>query len=258
MAEPPVLVTRRDDVLLIEMNRPAAKNAINLEVAERLRAAADELDSDPELVVGVLTGSGGIFSAGMDLKAFARGETPELDGGGVGGITRAPPDKPLIAAVEGWALAGGLELLLACDVAVASETAMFGIPEVKVGLVASSGGLVKLPRRVPYSVAMRMALTGEPISAEAALAFGLVVEATPPGGALEGALAMARTISRNSPSAVRVTKRVLEEAATWPNLGWESLQEPFTLSIFDSPDAHEGARAFVEKRPPEWHREDCS
>ncbi len=255
MTRPAVVTSRRGATLVVEIARPEARNAINLAVAQGLRAAIDELDADASLAVGVLTGAGGTFSAGMDLKAFAAGEIPEVTPGGFAGITELPPRKPLIAAVEGWALAGGLELVLACDLAVASETARFGIPEVKVGLVADSGGLVKLPRRVPYSVAMRMALTGDPITAAEALDHGLVVEVTAPGAALDAALALAEVVSRGSPNAVRVTKQVLEASATWPNRDWAEAQRPLVAGVTDSADAKEGARAFVEKREPRWSGE---
>lgn len=254
VSAPVVVVSRRASVLLIELNRPQARNAINLEVAKGLRAATVELDSDDNLAVGVISGVGGVFSAGMDLKAFDKGEIPETSPGGFAGITTEPPRKPLIAAVEGWALAGGLELVLACDIAVASTTAKFGIPEVKVGLVADSGGLVKLPRRVPHGVAVRMALTGEPITAAEALAYGLVVEVTPPGAALGAALALAESISRNSPNSIRVTKRVIEESPTWPDRGWEAAQAPLVAGVPYSADAREGAKAFVEKRAPVWRK----
>lgn len=253
MARDGAVVTRRTaDVLVIEINRPEVRNAINLAVAEGLHDAAELLDSDDTLRVGVLTGAGGTFSAGMDLRAFGAGQMPVVSGGGFAGITADPPRKPLVAAVEGWALAGGLELMLACDLAVAAQDARFGIPEVRVGLVADSGALVHLPRRIPYALAARMALTGEPIGAEQALSVGLIVEVVPSGTALEAAVRLAEQIAANAPLAVRTTKRVLEASHAWPSRGWEHAQTQLTAEIQNSNDAREGARAFVEKRPPIW------
>jgi enoyl-CoA hydratase len=177
-----VLAERRDDVLTITINRPAQRNAVNHEVAVHLASALDELDSDPTLSVGVLTGAGETFSAGMDLKAFANGQTPILPGRGFGGLTQAVVRKPLIAAVEGWALGSGFELVLACDVIVAAQDATFGLPEVKRGLIAGEGGVIRLPRRIPYHVALTVLLTGEPISAADAKRYGLVSELTASGG----------------------------------------------------------------------------
>ena len=186
-----VLVERRESVLVITINRPEAKNAINGAVAAGMAAALDELDADDELRAGVLTGAGGTFSAGMDLKAFLRGETPTIEGRGLGGITEAPPRKPLIAAVEGWAVAGGFELLLACDLVVAAENAHLGVPEVKRALVAGGGAAMLLPQRIPQTIALEMLLTGDPITAQRAADLGLVNRVTPEGGALDGALELA-------------------------------------------------------------------
>src|SRR5690242_10737637 len=183
-----VLVERRDGVLVVTINRPEAKNALNGAVAEAVAAAVDELDASDDLRVGVLTGAGGTFSAGMDLKAFLRGETPAIEGRGLCGITQTPPRKPLIGAVEGWALAGGFELLLACDLVVAARTARFGVPEVKRSLVAAGGAALHLPRRLPPAIALELLLTGDPISAERAAEVGLVNRVTDEGGALEGAV----------------------------------------------------------------------
>ena len=174
MSDDPVLVERRDGVQVITINRPGARNALDRAVAERVAAAVDELDAVDELRVGVLTGAGGTFSSGMDLKAFLRGESPAIEGRGLCGITQTPPRKPLIGAVEGWALAGGFELLLACDLVVAAETARFGVPEVKRSLVAAGGAALQLPRRVPFAIALEMLLTGEPLDAPRAAQLGLV------------------------------------------------------------------------------------
>ncbi len=247
-----VLVERRDGVQLITLNRPEAKNALNAGVAAAVAAAVDELDADDDLRVGVLTGAGGTFSAGMDLKAFLRGETPAIEGRGLCGITQTPPRKPLIGAVEGWALAGGFELLLACDLVVAAETARFGVPEVKRALVAGAGAAFLLTRRVPQALALEMLLTGEPISATRAAEMGLVNKVTPEGQALEGALALAATIAANGPLAVAVTKQIARETLDWTLAeGWDK-QDALMRPVFVSEDAIEGATAFGEKRAPVW------
>jgi enoyl-CoA hydratase len=244
-----VLVERGDGVLTITLNRPAQKNAVNHDMAVELAAALDLLDADPALSVGVLTGAGGTFCAGMDLKAFARGELPVLDARGFGGLTRALVHKPLIAAVEGWALGGGFELTLACDLIVAAEDATFGFPEVKRGLVASEGGLLRLPRRIPYHVALRVLLTGDPLAAAEAAEHGLLAEVTAPGGALEGAHQLARRIAANAPLALAAVKEIVraDERAAFER------QDLIVSTLVASADAHEGARAFAERRPAVWH-----
>ena len=247
-----VLVERRDGVLLVTINRPEARNALTRAVAEGVAAAVDELDADDALRAGVLTGAGGTFSAGMDLKAFLRGETPAIEGRGLCGITRTPPRKPLVAAVEGWALAGGFELVLACDLVVAAETARLGVPEVKRSLVAAGGGALLLPRRVPANVAMEMLLTGDPIDARRAAEVGLVNRVTPEGTALDGALALAATVAANGPLALAATKAVVRGSADWTAAeGW-ARQAELVAPVFASEDAREGAAAFAEKRPPVW------
>jgi enoyl-CoA hydratase len=247
-----VLVERRGAVQVITINRPEAKNALNEAVAIGIAAAVDELEESDDLHVGVLTGAGGTFCAGMDLKAFLRGESPTVDGRGLGGITLAPPRKPLIGAVEGWAVAGGFELLLACDMVVAAETAKFGVPEVKRALVAGAGAALLLPQRIPQAIALELLLTGDPISAERAAQLGLVNQITPEGGALDGAVALAATIAANGPLAVAVTKQIARSASDWTqDEGWakqNELMEP----VFTSEDAREGATAFAEKRAPIW------
>ena len=247
-----VLVERRDGVLIITINRPQAKNSLNLAVAEGVAAAVDELDASDDLRVGVLTGAGGTFSAGMDLKAFLRGETPSIEGRGLCGITQQPPRKPLIAAVEGWALAGGFELVLACDLVVAAETAKFGVPEVKRSLVAAGGAALQLPRRMPYAIALELLLTGEPLTAPRAAEVGLVNRVTAEGGALDGALQLAATISQNGPLAVAATKAVARGSGDWSFAeGWQQ-QAELIAPVFASEDAREGATAFAEKRAPVW------
>lgn len=247
-----VLVERRGGVQIITINRPEAKNALNAGVANAVAAAVDELDSDDTLRVGILTGAGGIFSSGMDLKAFLRGELPTVEGRGLCGITQTPPRKPLIAAVEGWALAGGFEVVLACDLVVAAATARFGVPEVKRALVAGGGAAFLLSRRVPQALALELLLTGEPISAERAAAMGLVNTVVEEGGALDAAIALAEQIAANGPLAVAVTKQIARATFDWTLAeGWDK-QTELMAPVFVSEDAMEGATAFAEKRPPVW------
>ncbi len=247
-----VLVERRDGVQIITMNRPEVKNALNRAVALGVAAAVDELDAVDELRVGVLTGAGGVFSAGMDLKAFMRGERPSIEGRGLCGITTTPPRKPLVGAVEGWALAGGFELLLACDLIVAAETARFGVPEVRRSMVAAGGAALLLPRRLPIGLAMELLLTGEPLAAPRAAEIGLVNRLTPDGGALAGALELAGVIAANGPLAVAATKAIARGSSDWTfREGWQR-QSELSQPVFDSEDAREGAAAFAAKRAPVW------
>jgi enoyl-CoA hydratase len=251
-AEPAVLSERRERVLLLTLNRPDQRNAVNAAVAQGIAAALDELDAEPGLSVGVITGAGKGFSAGMDLKAFVAGERPYAGDRGFAGIVERSAEKPLIAAIEGFAVAGGLEVALACDLIVASRGARLGIPEVKRSLVASGGGLMRLPRTLPRNVAMELALTGEPIDAERAHELGLVNRLTEPGGALEAALELAETIAANGPLALRATKRILAESADWPDGEFFARQRDIAGPVMSSEDAREGATAFAEKRPPVW------
>lgn len=246
-----VLVEQRDRILIITINRPHAKNAANAAVSHGLAAAADRLDDDPGLSVGIVTGAGGAFCAGMDLKAFARGENISVEGRGLG-FTERPPVKPLIAAVEGYALAGGTELALATDLIVAADGAMFGIPEVKRGLVAGGGGLIRLPQRIPTAIAMQLALTGAMLPARRAHELGMVNELTETGGALAGAIALAEEITANGPLAIAATKRVLVESRNWPADEIWSRQSDIIAPVFASDDAKEGSVAFAEKRPARW------
>jgi enoyl-CoA hydratase len=251
MAEP-VLVERRGHVQVITVNRPEARNALDGAAARALAAAADELDADDALRVGVITGAGGTFCAGMDLKAWMRGDTPMIAGRGFGGITMTPPRKPLIAAVEGYALAGGFELMLACDLVVAGGGSTFGVPEVKRALVAGGGAALLLPQRIPFALAMELLLTGDPISAARAAELGLVNRVVPDGEALAGALALAEAIAANGPLAVAVTKQIARGQANWTvEEGWQRQNELFK-PVFESADAREGATAFAEKRAPVW------
>lgn len=247
----PVLVEQRGRILIITINRPEAKNAINGAVSRGLADAMSRLDDDSNLSVGILTGTGGSFSAGMDLKAFTRGEEIAVEGRGLG-FTERPPAKPLIAAVEGYALAGGTELALATDLIVASREAAFGLPEVKRGLVAGGGGLLRMPQRIPYAVAMELALTGEILSAQRASELGLVNLLTEPSGALDGAIGLAEKIAANGPLAVAATKRIIVEAPGWDAVDVWRAQSEILMPVVTGNDAREGALAFAEKRAPQW------
>ncbi len=246
-----VLTDVRDGVLIVTLNRPEAKNAANRALAEGVAAAMDRLDGEADLRVGVLTGAGGTFCSGMDLKAFLQGQTPTVPGRGFAGLTQKPPQKPLIAAVDGYALAGGLELAIACDLIVANENARFGIPEVKRGLAAAAGGLLRLPKQIPARVAMELALTGDFITAQRALEVGLVNRVTS-GPALEGALALAAAIAANGPLAVQRSKQVIVESSAWSEAEMWDKQQQLVGPVFTSEDAREGAAAFAEKRKPNW------
>ena len=247
-----VLVERRGAVQLIVINRPEVRNALNLAVATGIRDAVDELDADDELRAGVLTGAGGAFSAGMDLKAFLRGERPSFPGRGLCGITQTPPRKPLIAAVEGWALAGGFELVLACDLVVADTSARFGVPEVKRSLVAAAGGALLLPQRIPRAIALEMLLTGDPIGAERAAEVGLINRLVDEGQAVDIAVELATRIAANGPLALIATKEIATGGGDWDGADkWEKANALMT-PVFTSQDAQEGARAFAEKRAPVW------
>jgi len=247
-----VLTEARDGVLVITLNRPEARNAVNAALAAGVAEALDRLDADGDLRVGILTGAGGFFSAGMDLKAFVAGESSHVEGRGFAGIVQGPPRKPLIAAVEGFALAGGFEVALACDLIVAARDARFGIPEVKRSLVAAGGALLHLPRRIPYHLAMELALTGDPIGAERAYEIGVVNHLAEPGGALDAARELAASIARNGPLALDATKRIIQAALDWPaDEAWHR-QGEIAGPVFGSEDAREGATAFAEKRDPVW------
>ncbi|GAA5060502.1 crotonase/enoyl-CoA hydratase family protein [Nocardia callitridis] len=248
----PVLTEFADGIAVITINRPEARNAIDRATAEGIAEAVDELESRSDLSIGILTGAGGTFCAGMDLKAFVRGEAPMVAGRGFGGLTERPPTKPLVAAVEGWALAGGFELALSADLIVASRAAKFGIPEVKRGLVAAGGGLLRLPKTLPYQVAMQIALTGDPLTAEQAHGYGLVNALTEEGGALAGARELAARIAVNAPLAVRATKQIVAGAIDWTAAEGFAAQTDYVREVMTSQDAQEGSRAFAEKRPPRW------
>jgi len=247
-----VLVEASEGILTITINRPAAKNAMTLYAATRIAAALDELDARDDLRIGILTGAGGTFCAGMDLKGFLRGERPSLPGRGFGGLTRKPPSKPLIAAVEGYALAGGFELVLACDLVVASETAQFGVPEVKRGLAATAGGLMRLPRQLPSRIALELVLTGDMFPATRAYQYGLINRLVPAGHTLDEARRLAATIAGNGPLSVAASKRVVIESQDWSSEEMWDKQAALTEHVFVSQDAREGSAAFAEKRKPVW------
>jgi len=247
-----VLSSAEDGVLVVTLNRPKARNAANKALAEGVAAAMDELDGNDDLRVGILTGAGGTFCSGMDLKAFVTGETPNVPGRGFAGLTESSPKKPLIAAVEGYALAGGLELAISCDMIIAAEDAKFGIPEVKRGLAAAAGGLVKLPRQIPSRVAMELALTGDFISAQRAYELGLINHVVPAGTALEAAKELAAKIAANGPLAVAASKAVVAGQQDWSTAEMFDKQNAIAMPVFVSEDAIEGATAFAEKRAPNW------
>jgi enoyl-CoA hydratase len=247
-----VLVDVADGIQTITINRPQARNAATLAVAQAIAAALDELDARDDLRIGILTGADGTFCAGMDLKGFLRGERPSIPGRGFGGLTMKPPAKPLIAAVEGYALAGGFELVLACDLVVAADNAQFGVPEVKRGLAATAGGLLRLPHQLPYRIAMELLLTGDMFPARRAYEFGLVNRLAPPGEALAEARALAAVIAANGPLGVAASKRVVLESQDWSSTDMWSRQAALTDHVFTSEDAREGSAAFAEKRKPVW------
>ncbi|GAB2556360.1 crotonase/enoyl-CoA hydratase family protein [Kribbella endophytica] len=236
-------------VLVMTLDRPSARNAINREVAEELSTALDRLESDPELTAGVLTGAGGTFCSGMDLKAFPTEGIPVVGTDGLAGLTRRALTKPLIAAVEGYAVAGGFELALACDLIVAGESAEFGLPEVKRGLIAGEGGAIRLPRRLPHHLAMELLLTGDSMPAATAAGFGLVNRVVPDGQALAEALKLAEGISRNAPLALAAVKQLVRATTERDDF---AVQDPWYDAVSASQDAKEGAAAFAEKRAPRW------
>jgi enoyl-CoA hydratase len=247
-----VLTERRERILQITINRPDQRNAVNAAVAQGIASALDELDADADLSLGVLTGAGQGFSAGMDLKAFVAGESAWAGDRGFAGITQRAAAKPLIAAIEGFAMAGGLEIALACDLIVAARGARLGIPEVKRSLVAAGGALLRLPRVLPRNLALELALTGDPIAAERGYELGLVNRLAEPGEALATALELAETVAANGPLALAATKRILEESVDWPQSEFFARQGEIAGPVMASGDAKEGAKAFAEKRPPVW------
>lgn len=244
-----------DGIAVLTINRPEARNAVNGEVARGIAAAVDEFDARPDVRVLVLTGAGEVFCAGMDLKGFLAGDAPVVAGRGFAGLTERPPAKPVIAAVEGYALAGGFEIVLSCDLVVAAQTARFGLPEVRRGLVAGAGGLLRLPRRIPYHLAMEIILTGAHVPAERLAEAGLINRVVPAGQALPAALELAAVIAQGAPLSLAASKRIVVESADWPSDEAFGRQGELISPVFASADAVEGARAFAEKRPPAWRGE---
>ncbi len=252
-AEPAAVLTeRRGNVLLVTLNRPQVRNAVNGAVAEGVAHALEELDADDALSVGILTGAGGYFCAGMDLGAFVRGESPWFGDRGFAGIAQRASRKPLIAAIEGFAVAGGMEIALSCDLIVAARGAKLGIPEAKRSLVAAGGALLRLPRRMPYHVVMELALTGDTLPAERFHEFGVVNRLAEPGEAVRGALELAKRIAKSGPLALIASKRILQEQFDWSSAEMWERQSAISGPVFASEDAKEGASAFKEKRDPVW------
>ncbi|MER6267636.1 crotonase/enoyl-CoA hydratase family protein [Streptomyces sp900105755] len=249
---PTVRTQEIDGIFVITIDRPAARNAVDGATARALAAALDQLEARDDLRVGILTGAGGVFSAGMDLKAFAAGDKPIVSGRGFAGITRARISTPLIAAVEGYALGGGTEMALACDMIVAARDATFGQTEVRYGIVPPEGGMVRLPERIPHNIALELLLTGETLPAERAERFGLVNELTEPGQALQRALELASSIALNAPLAVAAVKRVVNERRAFSDEDAFAEQDLIADPVLASHDAQEGAHAFAERRQPHW------
>jgi len=238
--------------MIITLNRPEVRNAVNAALAAGLAGALEELDAEDSLSVGILTGAGGFFCAGMDLGAFVRGESPWFGDRGFAGIAQRSARKPLIAAIESFALAGGLEIALACDLIVAARGARMGIPEAKRSLVAAGGALLRLPRRIPYHVAMELALTGDPMLSERLHELGLVNRLTEPGDAVAGALELAAALAGNGPLALVAAKQIIAEQFDWSIDEMWAKQGEIAAPVMTSEDAKEGASAFKEKREPVW------
>lgn len=252
-AEPSaVLSERRENVLLITINRPEVRNAVNGAVAAGIAGALEELDGDDALSVGVLSGAGGFFCAGMDLGAFVKGESPWFGDRGFAGIAQRSAAKPLIAAIEGFAVAGGMEIALACDLIVAARGAKMGIPEARRSLVAAGGALLRLPRRMPYHMVMELALTGDLQPAERFHEWGVVNHLAEPGDAVQGALELAARLAKSGPLALIASKRILQEQYDWSDAEMWEKQGAISGPVFASEDAKEGASAFKEKREPVW------
>ena len=247
-----VLVSVDDGIMVVTINRPSAKNAVNLAVAKGIAAAMEELDSNDDIRVAILTGADSTFCSGMDLKAFVTGELPVVEGRGFAGLCKKPPAKPLIAAIEGYALAGGFEIAISCDLIVAADNSKFGIPEVKRGLAAGAGGLVRLPGQINLRIAKELALTGDFISSQRAFDIGLINRVVEAGSALEEAKKLAQSIAANGPLAVARSKQVIDNASDWTTENMFANQAEIVQDVFTSEDAIEGATAFAEKRAPNW------
>lgn len=252
MSETAEVLTEVDgNVLIVTINRPEAKNAMTKAAAEGIAAAMDRLDAEADLRVAILTGAGGTFCSGMDLKGFLRGESPSIPGRGFGGLSEWTPKKPVIAAIDGYALAGGMELALSCDLIVASTASKFGIPEAKRGLAAAAGGLIKLPRQIPPRIAMELALTGDFITAQRAYELGFVNQIVE-GPSLDAAKALAQRVAENGPLALIASKAIIRDSHEWTEAEMWSKQQAYIKPVFTSSDAREGAAAFAEKRKPNW------
>ena len=249
-----IVVERAGRVQIITIARPEVRNAIDGAAARAIAAAVDELDDDDALSVGIITGTRDVFCAGMDLRAFLSGDLPSIKGRGFAGLVEQPPRKPLIAAVEGYALAGGCEIAIASDLVVAGESAKFGLPEVKRSLVPTGGGALKLHRQLPYHVAMELLLTGDWITAERAEHYGFINRVTPDGQALEVALELAEGLAKNGPLALEAIKRIVRESVDWRQDESPKKQLAIAAPVFSSADAREGAKAFTERREPQWTR----
>jgi enoyl-CoA hydratase len=247
-----LLIEDRERVRVLTINRPAVRNAIDDPLADAIGRALSQLDTDESLRVGVITGAAPGFSAGMDLKAFARGQRGQVAGRGFAGVTRHPPRKPLVAAIEGFALAGGLEIALACDIIVAARDAQLGLPEPRLGIVAAAGGLLRLPARIPYHVATLLVLTGRPIDGARAGELGLVSRVTEPGEAFEEAMVLAAEIAQNGPTAIEMSKRILARATLWPTEEDWQHNDRLAAVALESEEAQEGAAAFAQRRRPAW------
>ncbi|WP_407555158.1 crotonase/enoyl-CoA hydratase family protein [Streptomyces sp. Pv4-95] len=249
---PEVRTERIGTSLLITLDRPRARNAVNASVATQLASALDELTDDTTLRVGILTGAGGTFSAGMDLKAALAGESPEIPGRGFGGLTETVVPKPLIAAVEGWAMGGGFELALACDLIIAADDARFGLPEVKRGLIAAGGGAIRLPKRIPFHLAMELLLTGEPVSGRQAGRLGIANRVVPAGETIATALELAGLLAANAPLALAAVKKIAHAADGTPEPDAFAAQRDEMAALAASADVREGMTAFAERRAPVW------
>ena len=251
-----VLVERRNRILLVTLNRPGVRNCVDGKMARGIAAALDELDGDDRLRVGVLAGAGEGFSAGMDLTTLAGGDSPFVEGRGFAGLVEAPPAKPLVAAIEGFAIGGGLEIALACDLIVAARGAKLGIPEVKRSLLAVAGGLLRLPTRVGHNVAMEMALMGIPIAAERGHELGMVNRLADPGAAVDVALMLADAVARNSPTAVAASKRIIVESSEWSARDRWRRQDEIAGPVLASAETRDGAVAYGEKLEALWRAAD--
>jgi enoyl-CoA hydratase len=252
MSDLSILTERQDHVLIITINRPQAKNAFNAAAAQEMSHAIDEFDADDSLFLAIVTGAGGTFSAGADLRAATQGEVAATPERGGFGIFKKPPKKPLIAAVEGFAVGGGMELCMACDMVVAASDAKFGLPEVRHNVVALGGGLFRTPNRIPYNIAMEFLLTGDMQSAATLQQWGFVNRVTEPGKALDGAKELAQRILRNGPTALAATKQVVRMSSDWGDTEAWDLQMPVVKPALESEDRKEGVKAFLEKRTPAW------